>query len=183
MNTLRQTIQRPLLGKPLAQHPRSEACLILDRGKRPVTRQTRQHTRPGPPLTRGVQGRDDDIEDREQQSLKTVEPLRQRPVHAEDREFVQPRHQQPGFCLAEADHAGRVGRVIVEESLCVETVSERGGILPEDLIDQIVVVHIDGRHRDPRLRFHTEQRERRDQNGVAEIQVAMPEPAKQDRST
>lgn len=73
----------------------------------------------------------------------------------------------------------RVSILGIEEGLGVEPIGEVRSVLPEDLIDQIVVVHVQCGYGDPWFRLDTEQGTGRDQRNVTDIEIVVTELSEQ----
>src|SRR5699024_4694780 len=126
--------------------------------------------------------RSDPIHDGEPQRLHPQEP-RPLPVQAESDQLIQPRHQQACAIFPESDHLGRFGECLPRENRRIESVVQDAGVLPECLVNHVISVSVDRRHRDMPLRLRTTEDIRAKQNHITWPCWLLPELREQDRRT
>lgn len=81
-----------------------------------------------------------DIEHAKEQRLHPIETLGARPIDTERDQLVQEWCKYPSAVLSKAEYLGRLGVELVGEVMRLEPVCKQLGMLPEDLVDDVVLV-------------------------------------------
>lgn len=102
------------------------------------------------------------------------------PVDAEPHHLIEPRHQHPCPVFAEAQNLRWLGVDRLGEPLCVESIMEKRGVLPEQLVKHIVGVEIESGDTDVPLGFAAAEHICTKQHDVARFDRLLSELAKQE---